>query len=351
MYNKNRAALKPLSGVLDAIPATDTVVFMPLHGGGTAAIAVSGVSRGNPTTVSLASAYTGIVGQSVKLASLGGITALNGYAKVIGTITNGIVIDIDSSAMPAWTSGGTITPLVVADVMGSITPQDVLGTATGIWANPSDGLTSHLAGTWCDKLAGSNLTPFDLTGFSGIAVLAFDVYIGAAPGSRETIFGMGVIGNAGNSKTGTISASIGASGTAIETIFRPATAVDAAGANTFTYSSSLGVGGRAHVAFIFDLTNPSAATAHSMTNGVLIGSSSLTLTGRTDWPSSSNGVAIGAGLDSALAIATKFGAGTTTQSGGRVQNLLWWKTTKTLTQTIRAVSRLAKSKSLPWDMS
>lgn len=348
---KSAPALKPLSAVTAAI--TDTLVFMPIHGGGTANIGVTGVSRGNPTTVSLASAYTGVVGQTIKLASIGGMTALNGYAKVIGAVTNGVVIDVDTSditAYPAWTSGGSISMMVLSDIKSAIAPQDILGTTTGVWANPADGVTSHASGTWCAKLSGADLTPFDLTAFRGIAVLAFDVYVGAAPGSRETIFGMGVIGNGAGSKTGTISASIVASGTAIELVFRPQSAVDAAGANTFAYSASVGTTSRAHVAFVFDLTNPASATVHSFTDGVLTGSVALTLTGMTDWPTSSTGVALGAGLDSSYAVTTKFGAGTTTQSAGRAQNLLWWKSSKSMTQTIRAVNRLARSKCLNWDM-
>lgn len=347
----NKIALKPLSAVAAAI--TDTLVFMPMHGGGTATIGVTGVSRGNPTTVSLASPYTGVVGQKIKLLSLGGMTALNGYQKVIGTVTNGVVIDVDTSdvtAYPAWTSGGSISTMVLSDIKSTLSPQDIQGTTTGVWANPSDGLTSHLAGTNTPKLAGADLTPFDLTGYSGIAVLAFDIYINAAPGSRETIFGMGVIGNGGNSKTGTLSASIGSGGTAIELVVRPATAVDATGANTFAYSASIGAAAYGHVAFVFDFTNPASAIVHSFTNGLLTTSTAISLTAKTDWPSSSNGVVIGAGLDAALAIATKLGAGTTTQSGARIQNLLWWKSSKSMTQTIRAVNRLARNKCLNWDM-
>ena len=339
---KQAPALKPISSIASRI--TDTLVHMPLHGGGTATINVSAVSLGNPTRITLGAAFTGIVGQTVKLASLGGVTQLNGYAKVIGLApANGVVVDVDSSAFAAYTSGGTMAFNVIADSMGNLAPQDIQGTVTGIWANPANGITAHTGGTNTNRIT-TGLDAFDLSAFSGYLVLAFDLVIAATPSAKEIVFALGCSSTPGtNSGAGCIQAAIETSGI-VTCTFRPKTAADGGGTNSFISSPAIGNATKRSIALVVDMTG--GGVMHIFMDGVVRTSVSLTLTNSIGNPSIAAGVAIGALIHTDLNLFYKLGSAAVTPSQAKIANLLWWKSTKGFATTMEAVKRYASTSEL-----
>ena len=334
---KQAPALKPRSSVAERI--TDTLVHIPMHGGGSAAIAVQGVTRGNTTTIKLASAYTGIVGQTIKLESLGTITALNGYAKVIDLApSDSVVIDVDSSTFPAWTAGGSMLFNVISDRMGNLAPQNILGTVTGIWDNKENGLTTHSAGTNTGLIT-TGLDAFNLAGFAGHLVLAFEIYMVAIPSDREQLFSLGVQTGAGtNTAAGTIGVAIETSGV-VQTTFRPAAVSDGGASNTYFNTGGIGTATKKRIAFVFDLaSSPTSAMVHTFIDGVLRSSTTLTMTGAIGSPANTVGLAIGAEISPSLSLTNKLGS-STTSSQARIANLLWWKSSKGFADTVEAVRR------------
>ena len=142
------------------------------------------------------------------------------------------------------------------------------------------------------------------------------------------------------------------SGGQVVLTFRPRTVAgsDSGGAgggtNTFIYSSALGTTAGRTVTFLLDLRSTSSATIYAYLDGVLKAAGAITLTNLIDWPGITNGMSIGANLNGSL-VASEYLGSAVTSSQARVQNLIWWKTTKSLTTVQRAIIRHAQTGELP----
>lgn len=346
--------IKPLSNVYDAV--TDSMIHLPLKGGGAASVNLAGslaITRGNPTKITLGSTPSPLPmpGTMVKLSSVTP-TDYNGYHKVIAASGADVWIDLDSSSLADWTSGGAMTFNVIYDRFGALTPQDIQGTITGIWANQADGLTSHSAGTYTSRIA----TPpaaFDLSGFAGFLVVGAKIKVAAAPTADEYLFSIGRTSATGSySGSGCLTARIASGGSQVVLTFRPRTVAGsdsggaAGGTNTLIYSTALGTTATRNVVFLLDLRSTSAATCYAYLDGVLKAATSLTLTNLIDWPGITNGMVIGASLNGSLTTAEYLGAAGT-PSQARVKDLLWWKTTKSMVTVQRAVLKWSQTGELP----
>lgn len=93
-----------------AISAQGTV--LKISGAAGTARNITGVSLTNPVVIT-ATAHGLNKGDVVTIASVGGTTGLNGLTAVVEYITTNTVAlaGIDASAMSAYTSGGTLTPV------------------------------------------------------------------------------------------------------------------------------------------------------------------------------------------------------------------------------------------------
>lgn len=76
---------------------------------------ISGVALGNPTIVT-ATSHGFVVGDKVTIASVGGITTVNGTWSVIAKTTNTFAIALDTTGGASYTSGGTATPAVYVTI-------------------------------------------------------------------------------------------------------------------------------------------------------------------------------------------------------------------------------------------
>ena len=169
----NRLAVIPKSSVYSLV--TDTMMHFPLKGGGAASVILAGsnaITRGSPTKITLASTPSPLPmpGGYIKLASITP-TSYNGYHKVLAAAGADVWIDLDSSSLADWVSGGAMTFNVIYDRFGREPQQGIAGTITGVWANQADGLTSHSAGTYASRIA-SPASAWDLSGFAGLLVLS-----------------------------------------------------------------------------------------------------------------------------------------------------------------------------------
>lgn len=332
-------ALKPRSSISSRV--TDEMVFLPLHGGGNAAalnLAAAGpITRGITTKLALASVPSLIpmVGTQLKLNSVTP-SAYNGYHNVIDAGGANVWIDLDSSGLADWASGGNVTFNVIHDKMGNMASQDVQGVLTNLWANQALGITADAAGTFTNRIT-AGIEAFDLTGFRGYLVLGANVQIAANPSATEFIFSLGANDASGtNTPTGAICMTIESTGI-VQFTTRPA--YSGANANTFISSGALSAGVQANVFAVVDCTNmPASGTIHVFNDGVLRESKAITITGATDCPSNATGVAIGCKISTALALQSKLGAN---GSGAKVDKLLWWKSTKDFATTIEAARRYA----------
>lgn len=332
-------ALKSRSSIPSRV--TDEMVFLPLHGGGNASAinlsATAPITRGVTTKLALGSVPSIIpmVGTQIKLNSVTP-SAYDGYHKVIDASGANVWIDLDSSGLADWESGGNVTFNVIYDQMGRMASQDVQGVLTNLWANQTLGITADAAGTFTNRIT-DGIEAFDLTGFRGYLVIGANVQIAALPIATEFIFSLGVSDASGtNTSSGAICMAIDATGN-VQFTTRPA--YSGAGVNTFIFSGALSAGVQANIIAILDCTNiPSSATIHIFKDGVLRESKAITTTGATDCPSNAAGVAIGCKISTSLTLQSKLGS---SGSGAKVDKLLWWKSTKDFAATIEAARRYA----------
>jgi len=349
-------ALSPLSAIYSDV--TDTLVHIPMHGGGAAAInlaAASAIVQGYPTKIVLASTPSPLPmpGTYVKLNSVTP-TTYNGYHKVIAASGVNVWIDLDSSALAAWSSGGNMSFNVIYDRLGNLAQQDISGTITGLWENQTFGLTSHSAGSYTARIAEANAEAFRLDGFAGFLVIGCKVNMPANPSADEFVFSIGrTSATGGYAGSGGLSLRLSTTTTPqVILTFRPRTVVgsDSGGAgggtNTLVYSSDLGNAAIRNVVFLLDLRSTSAATCYCFLDGVQKAAGALTLTNMLDWPGITNGVVFGASLNGSLTPAEYLGAAVT-PSQARVSDFVFWKTTKSLTTVQRAINRWQSCGELP----
>lgn len=350
---KSAPALNPLSSIYDTI--TDTLVHIPMRGGGAGSLNLSAtlaITKGSTTKITLGSTPSPLpmIGTYVKLASVVPAT-YNGYHRVIAASGQNVWVDLDSSAFDDWTSGGAMTFNVLYDRLGNLPAQDILGTVTGLWANPANGLTAHSAGSYTARITESDLSAFSLDGFAGFLVISADILAPATPSADEYIFSIGR-----NPATGGYSGSgcvtLRLSGGQAVLILRPRTVAgaDAGGAaggtNLLLFSTALGTAAQRTVTYLVDLRSTSSAPVYAYLDGVLKAAGSMTLTNMLDWPGITNGMTIGGSLNDSLTPSEYLGSAVT-PSQARVQNLLWWKTTKSLAAVQKAILNWSMTHELP----
>lgn len=345
----NKVALKPQSTVYDQ--ATDTIVHIPFHGGGAAAVNLSGtlpIKRGATTKITLGSTPSPLPmpGTMVKLNSVTPAD-YNGYHRVLASTGANVWIDLDSSEMADWTSGGNMSFNHIYDKFGNMAPADIAGTITGLWVAPQNGMTSHSGGSYTGLLT-AGIDPFDLTGFRGILVVGCNMTIPVAPNAAEQVFGMGVFVASGtNTAEGAFGVTIESGGTTVGAYFRPATAADSAGSNKSGNTGSLGTTTKRHVAWVLDFRDfPNTSSMYTYLDGVLKDTDALTLTNAIDLPSNANGVCIGGRINTDLSIINKLGSAAT-PSQATVENFVFWKSTKTMAETQAALVQMIANGGVP----
>jgi len=350
----NRLAVIPKSSVYSLV--TDTMMHFPLKGGGAASVNLAGsnaITRGSPTKITLASTPSPLPmpGGYIKLASITP-TSYNGYHKVLAAAGADVWIDLDSSSLADWVSGGAMTFNVIYDRFGREPQQDIAGTITGVWANQADGLTSHSAGTYASRIA-SPASAWDLSGFAGLLVIATKIKIGAAPTEDEYIFSIGRTSPTGSySGSGCLSLRIASGGTQVILTYRPRTVSGsdsggaAGGTNTLVYSTALGTTAARNLVWLLDFRTAGAVTIYGYLDGVLKVSSSATMTNAIDNVGTTNGLVFGANINGSLTPAEYLGsAGTPSQA--RIKDLWWWKTSKSMVTVQRAIAKWSKHGEIP----
>jgi hypothetical protein len=325
MRNVQKIGIKPKSTLLDNPPSGVAGCYFPMVGGGTAAINISAVTKGNPTLVRLGSAPAFMPGQYVKVASAGGMTELNGYHRVLYlAASNTVVLDVDSTGFDNYTSGGSVAHNVLYDAMGTLPSQDWSGTVTGLYANQLLGTTPHTGGTNTGRIT-SPPDVFDLTGFTGILYVGGLVNHDAGASGSETLFSVGRRDSAGaNSASGTVSIGYVGAAAQLSCTFRPATASDGTGTNAAAGTGSLTNGTTHHAGWLIDCRDPSAPVIVPFLDAIQKTAASATMTNATGLPNATNGIVIGATLNTSLAVTESWGALTNVP---KLRNWAWLKLT------------------------
>lgn len=290
------------------------------------------VAKGNPTVVTLGSTPTLMAGSFVTVGGVVGMTQLNGSWRCLWVRGNAVALDVDSGAFAAYTSGGTVTPTILYDEFGVVPALPIQGTVTGVFGNPVFGLTSHSAGSYSLRVA-EGLSAFDLSGHSGMVLLSVDAWKSANPSAKEHIISVGrILPSGANTAAGTVTLVLSTDGQ-LEFTVRPASASDGAASNSLSYSGALTNSVRTKVALLLDCSNPTAPEAHVIRDGVLTRSAAVNMASATGLPNVAAGMCIGAQIGSTFTLSGFLGA---SGSGARVENLLWWKTSKSFTAVLRA---------------
>lgn len=349
MRNTRFSGVKLPRTALDA--ATEQPIIWRMHNSDSSSRNFAGsnaVAPGYPTWVVLGSTSTALPGGWVVVSGAVGMTELNGTWRVLWVNGTTVALDVDSTDFTAWASGGTLTPLVIADEFGLIPAMAVQGTTTNVFANPTFGITSHSAGTHT-LLQTAGISAMDLTSHAGCVAWGCDIYYTSNPSAKEYLFCLGVETATGsNTAAGCINMYLNTTGS-IAAAVRPQGAANGDCSNTFLDSGALATSTRKSVVFILDMSVPAAWTYYVMVDGVFARSGAITMTGSIGGPSAGVGLTIGALPNTSLVLGSKFGAAGT-PSAGRLRNLFFWKTSKTVTQTMRAVSDFQRRKLLSYLM-
>ena len=333
---KQAPALTPARSVVESL--TDAM-FLPMHGAQIASTNITGITTGYPTIIKYGSTILPMAGQTMKIASCTPAT-YNGYHTVLWAAGGGVAIDLDSSALGAWSSGGAGTFVSLRDLTGNNGPFDVSGTTTGIWAAPTAGLTPNpTGGNWVAPFTSNAL--LELTGYTGKLLIAFDFTLGAITTGTETVLGINLVGQSGtNTKHGGLFVGIYGAGQNPGLVYRPATAADGAGINTTVQTGAMSAT-TAHLAWIVDFSG-AAPVIRGYKNGTAIASATADMTNATGHPSLANlGAGILCGVDGTAAATGKLGSA---GSGAVVQNLLIQKSTESIATLVNRIRKLSALK-------
>lgn len=328
-------ALTPARSLIESL--TDAM-FLPMHGAQIASTNVTGITTGYPTIIKFGSTILPHTGQVMKLASVTP-TAYNGYHNVLWAAGGDVAIDLDSSALGAWTSGGAATFTHLRDLTGNNGPFDVSGTTTGIWAAPTSGLTAHTSGSWIAPFTSNDL--LELTGYTGKLLIAFDFTLGAATTGSEFILGINTNAMTGTaSRHGTLNIALSGASQNPGLTFRPQTANDGEGTNTTVQTGAMAAT-TAHLAWIVDFSG-AAPVIRSYKNGTAVAAVTANMTNATGNPSLANlGAGILCGVDSTGAATSKLGSA---GSGAVIQNLLIQKSTDAISTLVNRIRKLSSLK-------
>lgn len=281
-------------------------IYMPFAGTGSA-MTITGITQTRYAIVTFSGSHSFLPGAWCNIASVAGMTAINGFRQVRRIVSSTQVeLDYDSSTKSAWTSGGTMTPNVVVDECGTAPNTAIGGSATGIWANPIYGLTANSAGSRLEFTGAIANKVF--TGASDVFgwFVAFDLYITGIPSSSEGIF---CLGNPNSSQTlseyGTISIDCqnNGSGAAVQRLVYRGSGVGTESnvPTTFPGTHTLSTSRRLAAGILFN--GDGTATQYLFVAGELARSDALAVgTGNPKWAGSTTvtGMAIGAKLTSTV---------------------------------------------------
>lgn len=333
MRNARQTGVKQLRPLIAA--AAELPVLWRMHQADNTARNFAGsnpVAPGYPTVVTLGSTPTLMAGSFATVSGVVGMTELNGTWRCLWISGNAVALDVDSSIFAAYASGGTVTPTILQDEFGVVPALPIQGTVTGVYSNPVFGLTAHGSGSNSLRVT-EGLSAFDLSAHTGMLLLSIDAWKSGNPSAKEHILSVGrILPSGANTACGAVTLALATDGQ-IEFIVRPAAATDAAASNTAIYSGALTNSVRSKVALLLDCTDPAAPEAHVIRDGVLVRSSAITMTAAISLPTVAAGMCIGAQIGSSFVLSGLLGAG---GSGARIENLLWWKTTKSFTTVLRA---------------
>lgn len=346
MNKSIKHAVKPRANFTDN---NENIMFLKFVGGGSAAINVSTsptIAKGYPTIVTLASTPSCIAGQTIKLSSVGGMTEINGYQKVLAVYAgNKVALDVDSSNFTAHTTGGSMSFVTVADQFGNHIPVELAGSPTSIWSNNGLGVTCDSLGTWVPKEVGSAL--FNLQSATGKVVISTRIQLGVAPTlGTEMIFGMNnIAGTVNNGTRGGLNIGFYGGSQNPTLYFRPASAVDAAGGTTVSCAAGAIGTASSTAQWIIDFDTD---VIYTYLNGSYVSSTTIdrTLSVRNPVSSgtSNTGVVLLGSLNDSGTVVTPMGAQT---SAAKIKHLMWWKTTKSLSDVTRILRSLALTDEFP----
>ena len=70
--------------------------------------AITGITKAAQAVINFGATHSFLVGETVHISGVAGMTQINGQrAAIVGTATNNITVDINSTSYGTWTSGGT----------------------------------------------------------------------------------------------------------------------------------------------------------------------------------------------------------------------------------------------------
>ncbi len=309
MRNVQKVGIKPKNSLLLNPPAGVSGCYFPMIGGGTAAINISAVTKGNPTHVRLGTLPAFVPGQFVKVDSAGGMTELNGYHRVLYlSASNTVVLDVDSTDFTGYTSGGSVAHNVLYDAMDTLPPQDWSGTLAGLYASPLLGTTPHSGGTNTGRITAPP-DVFDLSDFTGILYVGGLINHNTGASGSQQLISVGRRDSAGaSSASGTVSIGYVGAAAQLSCSFRPATAADATGTNVTGNTGALTNDTTQHAGWLIDCRDPAAPVVIPFLDAIQKTVASANMTNATGLPNASNGIVIGATLNTSLAVAESWGA-------------------------------------------
>jgi len=148
-----------------------------------------------------------------------------------------------------------------------------------------------------------------LTGFTGILYVGGLVNHDAGASGSETLFSVGRRDSAGaNSASGTVSIGYVGAAAQLSCTFRPAPASDGTGTNAAAGTGSLTNGTTHHAGWLIDCRDPSAPVIVPFLDAIQKTAASATMTNATGLPNATNGIVIGATLNTSLAVTESWGA-------------------------------------------
>jgi hypothetical protein len=332
----NRIAIKPRSTVFDN--RTD-MIWVPCIGGQAGSINLAGTApivKGYPTKIILGSSNTALAGQYCYVSSVGGMTELNGFHKILGTDSTGLWLDVDSGNFSNWTSGGTVKFDVFFDRCGNLPPQIIQGTTTNAWGTKAWGLTTHSSGNNSLHIPRTALPDFlDMTG-GHMLVCGASIKIATAPSTYEQVFSLGSKSTSGTA--GHIGLTIVAGGTQIEATSRPA---GTGKSNTNSYSSTLGTSLQRRIALLVDYHE---MVQYCYLDGRLRDVDAITDAGQLN---AAQGLYLGADMNTALDAINKLG-GASTPSQAIVRDIFFWRPADGMTAADAHAAIVAYHKTGEW---
>lgn len=158
-------------------------------GVGISGVSTSGASPNIVATITTSSAHGLSVGQQVTIASVNGASAVNGTWTVASVPANNkFTISMGSTAVAAYTSGGTVTPNTSINLVDSNFPntlQEFVYTPVGDNVDVTTGKTTTMVGQIVTGVVGSSAS----AGITGTLKMTYAPFLTGPLSSRSTTAG------------------------------------------------------------------------------------------------------------------------------------------------------------------